>query len=196
MSKSILSITASVQSEGSLSRQLTAELIEHLTAVGEVEKVVERDLSDNTMDLLTAEHVGAFFTPAEDRSEEQRKLLQQSEALVDELLDADTLIIGTPMYNFSVPAVLKAWIDMICRVGRTFKYTEQGPVGLSTIDTAYIVVATGGSPIGSEIDFVVPYLTQVAKFIGVKEVKVIAADKVNQDRDAGIANAREAIKAA
>jgi len=196
MSKSILSVTASAQKEQSLSRQLVNELIEKLSTEGKVDTVVERDLSSNDVSLITAAHIGAFYTPEGDRSDEQSDLLRQSDVLVDELLAADTLIIGTPMYNFSVPAVLKAWIDMICRVGKTFRYTENGPEGLTHIETAYIVVATGGAPVDSPVDFVVPYLKQVAAFIGVKEVKVIAADRTNQDREAGIAKAREAIQAA
>jgi FMN-dependent NADH-azoreductase len=196
MGKSVLSVTASAQSgDVSVSRTLVSELIEKLGEREQLDTVVERDLSSNDIALVTEQHIAAFYTPEADRSAEQKSLLTQSETLVDELLAADTLIIGTPMYNFAVPAVLKAWIDMICRVGRTFQYTENGPEGLSKIETAYIVVATGGAPVRSPVDFVVPYLKQVASFIGVKEVKVIAADKINVDREASIAAARDQIAA-
>ncbi len=196
MNNTVLTVTASVQHDDSVSRQLVAELLEQLASDKDIDTIIERDLSANDLELLTAEHVGAFYTPESDRSEAQNKRLQQSDVLIGELKQAKTLIIGTPMYNFSVPAVLKAWIDLICRVGETFRYTENGPKGLLDIDTAYLVVATGGAPVNSPVDFVVPYLKQVMSFIGVKNVKVIAADKINQQKDAAIADAREQIKAA
>lgn len=195
MSKTVLAVTASVQQDVSISRELVTDLIEQLTRNGQVDTVIERDLSSNQVELLTASHVGAFYTPAEERSEEQKALLAQSDKYLDELKQADTLVIGTPMYNFSIPAVLKAWIDLICRVGESFRYTENGPEGLLNIEKAYIVVATGGAPIDSPVDFVVPYLKQVAKFIGVKEVEVIAADRTNAQREEAIAIAKEKIRA-
>jgi len=193
MKKNLLSITASVNQENSISRQLVDELIQQLVEQGNVGTVVQRDLSTNNMELLTASHVGAFYTGPEDRTAEQRVLLQQSDILLDELKQSDLLIIGTPMYNFSVPAVLKAWIDLICRVGESFRYTEHGPEGLLNIEKAYLVVATGGAPVNSQVDFVVPYLKQVMAFIGVKEVEVIAADRTNAQRDEALAIARSVI---
>ncbi|WP_197474906.1 FMN-dependent NADH-azoreductase, partial [Oleiphilus sp. HI0079] len=109
----------------------------------------ERDVSNNDIALVTGAHVGAFYTPAEERSDEQNALLEQSDALLAELKEANTLVVATPMYNFGIPASLKAWVDMICRVGETFRYTENGPEGLLNIDTMYLVVATGGAPVGS-----------------------------------------------
>lgn len=120
-------------------------------------------------------------------------MLQQSDQLVSELKHAKTLIVATPMYNFGVPASLKAWIDLVCRVGETFHYTENGPVGLSGVQTLYIVAATGGVPVDSPADFLVPYLRQFARFIGVQTVQVIAADRVNAQRDAALAAARDQI---
>ncbi|KZY66057.1 hypothetical protein A3738_17390 [Oleiphilus sp. HI0066] len=83
---------------------------------------------------------------------------------------------------------------MICRVGETFRYTENGPEGLLNIDTMYLVVSTGGAPVGSPVDFVVPYMKQVAAFIGVKNVEVIAADATNANRDAASEKARAKIE--
>lgn len=195
MSKTLLAVTASVQQESSISRELVNDLISQLTENGQFDTVVERDLSKNDAELLTASHVGAFYTPAEERSDDQVKVLTQSDLYLSELKNADALIIGTPMYNFSVPAVLKAWIDLICRVGESFRYTENGPEGLLGIEKAYLVVATGGAPIDSPMDFVVPYLKQIAKFIGVKEVEVIAADQTGAHREQAIAQAKEKIAA-
>ena len=178
-----------------MSRELVSELLAHLDEKGEIGRVVERDLASNEVELITANHVGAYYTPASDRSAAQHAQLEQSDALVAELKEADTLVIGSPMYNFSAPASLKAWIDLICRVGETFQYTEQGPQGLLNIETAYLVVATGGTPVGGEADFLVPYLKQIATFIGVKQVQVVAADKLQVDREQALDHARQQIAA-
>lgn len=193
MTKSILAISASAQQQNSLSRHLLAELLAYLDKTEQIGTLVERDLSRNDIALITEQHIGAFYTPKDERSEPQKQLLRQSDDLVAELQAADTLVIATPMYNFSVPASLKAWIDMVCRVGETFRYGDNGPEGLTNIDTAYIVVATGGVPIDSAYDFVVPYLKQVAAFIGVKEVKVVAADGSNSHREQALERARTTI---
>jgi len=193
MSLNILSISASVQGDQSTSRQLANELIIGIKQKSSDVSLFTRDVSNNDIAFVSADHVGAFYTPAPDRSAQQNALLTQSDALVNELKQADVLVIATPMYNFGVPASLKAWVDMICRVGETFRYTENGPEGLAGIDTMYVVVTTGGAPIGSAVDFVVPYLKQVAAFIGVKNVEVIAADATNANRDAALEKARTKI---
>ncbi len=195
MTHTALLVSASAQQDVSLSRQLAEDLIDHLQARGEVDRVLHRDLSNNDLQFVTQAHIGAFYTPPTERSPQQQQLLSQSDTLLDELKSADVLVLATPMYNFSVPAVLKAWIDLICRVGETFRYTPAGPEGLSRIKKAYIVVATGGAPIDSAVDFVVPYLKQVMKFIGINEIEVVAADRVNAQREQAIASAREAIAA-
>ena len=195
MSLNILSVSASVQGDQSTSRQLANELIRELTNKAGSSQICERDVSNNDIALVTGAHVGAFYTPADERSDEQNALLQQSDALLAELKAANTLVVATPMYNFGIPASLKAWVDMICRVGETFRYTENGPQGLLDIDTMYLVVATGGAPVGSAVDFVVPYMKQVAGFIGIKNVEVIAADRMNVDADASLAKAREELAA-
>jgi len=190
MSRKILKVSASVQGDDSLSRSLAQEFLSLPSVARHVESIVERDVSKNDIALLTAPHVGVFYTPKEERSAEQHTLLEQSDALIEELKQTNTLVIATPMYNFGVPASLKAWIDMICRVGETFQYTENGPKGLLNIDTLYLFVATGGAPIDSPVDFVTPYLKQIASFIGVKHVEVIAADATNKDRDVAIKKAQ------
>ena len=196
MNTTALFVSASVQpGEQSLSRQLAGELISHLQQRGKIDAVIERDLSANDLPLLTADHVAAFYTPAAERDATQAALLSASDALLAELREANTLIIASPMYNFSVPAVLKAWIDLICRAGESFRYTPEGPVGLLDIDTAYLVVATGGVPVRSPVDFLVPYLEQIARFIGVRRIEVIAADKLNSQRELALAQARSQIKA-
>lgn len=193
MKNTALVINASVQTaENSVSRRLVADLVERL----DFDTVIERDLSRNEAELITASHVGAYYTDRQERSEEQHAILAQSDALLAELKQANVLVIGAPMYNFSVPASLKAWIDLVCRVGETFRYTETGPQALLTIDTAYLVVATGGTPVGSDADFLVPYLEHVARFLGAKKVEVIAADRVNMDPEEAVLKAQARIAAA
>lgn len=193
MSLNILSVSASVQGDQSTSRRLANELIKGLAEKSGGAQVCERDVSNNDIALVTGEHLGAFYTPADERSDEQNALLQQSDALLAELKAANILVVATPMYNFGVPASLKAWVDMICRVGETFRYTENGPQGLLDIDTMYLVVATGGAPVGSAVDFVVPYMKQVAGFIGIKNIEVVAADRMNVDADASLKKARDEV---
>ncbi|MFT6975133.1 MAG: FMN-dependent NADH-azoreductase [Bermanella sp.] len=85
-------------------------------------------------------------------------------------MDTDTLVLAAPIYNFSVPAVLKQWIDYVCRAGITFKYEATGPVGLTNIKRAFIITSSGGVPVGSPMDFASGYLEQICNFIGVQEV--------------------------
>jgi len=171
----ILHVNASVNGENSNSRQIASKLIERIVAADPSAKVVERDANDKAISALTGETVGAFYTPEESRTDAQKEVIAVSDKMVAELQAADVLVIGAPMYNFSVPSTLKAWVDLIARVGVTFKYTENGAVGLLGGKKAYVVVATGGVPVNSPADFATPYLKQVLGFVGISEVEVIDA---------------------
>ncbi len=124
------------------------------------------------------EWVSANFTNPEERSDEQNEKLRFSDTLVAERKASDTIVIGTPINNFSVPAALKAWIDLIARAKKTFRYTEEGPVGLLEGKKAIVIVASGGTKVGSEIDCAINYLKHVLGFIGVTDVTVVAADQL------------------
>ena len=117
--------------------------------------------------------VAANFTPAADRSEAQNARLAQSDALVAELQAADTIVIGLPVYNFGVPAALKAWIDLIARAGVTFRYTAEGPEGLLTGKKVIVAFASGGVQLGSDYDFASTYLRHVLGFVGLTDVSII-----------------------
>ena len=104
-----------------------------------------------------------------------------SDAIVEDVNKQDTIIISTPIYNFSAPAVLKAWADLVARVNKTFSYTENGPVGLLKNKKAYVVVSSGGTKVGSEIDFFTPWMKHFLKFIGITDVEFIAADQLMSD---------------
>lgn len=191
MAQTILHINSSARHQGSISRDLTADLIARHKGAD----VITRDLADTPVPQISEDWIGASFTPADDRNATQIATLSLSDTLVDELIAADTIVIGLSMYNFSVPAALKAWIDHVARPGRTFNYTETGPVGLLTDKKAIIVMATGGVPHGSNMDYAAPYLTFFLGFLGITDVTVVAADSANADEAAARAKARTAIDA-
>ena len=178
----ILEINAAARYDGSISRKLAADLSNALADRFGNADVKRRDLAKG-LPFIDEEWVTANSTPEEERSEHHRKTLSYSDELVAELQDADVLVIGAPIYNFSVPAVLKAWIDMVARARLTFRYTETGPKGLLTGKKAYVVVPSGGVPVGSEMDFATPYLRHALAFIGITEVEFVGAQ--GADRDGG-----------
>ena len=178
----ILEINAAARYEGSISRDLVADLINALEDRFGSADIRRRDLAKG-LPFIDEDWVAANMTPEEERSEQHRKALAYSDELVAELQDADVLVIGAPIYNFSVPAVLKAWIDMVARARLTFRYTENGPEGLLTGKKAYIVVPSGGVPVGSEVDFATPYLRHALAFIGITDVEFVGAQ--GADRDGG-----------
>lgn len=184
----ILNIQASARLEGSTTRLLSEAALSQLAP----DAVVTRDLSGG-IELLDSDWVAANSTPAAERTEAQRKVLGLSDALIAEINDADTLIIGLPIYNFGVPAVMKAWIDQIARVGVTFSYSDNGPVGLLENKRAIILLVSGGTRLGSEIDFASGYIKHILGFIGITDVTIIAADALMQDAEAKITEARRAI---
>ncbi len=191
MTQTILHINSSARNTGSLSRDLTSDLV----ARHDGATVITRDLAQSPVPQITEDWIGASFTPADQRSDAQKDTLRLSDALVDELIAADSIVIGLAMYNFSVPAALKAWIDHVARPGRSFNYTETGPVGLLTGKRAIIVMATGGVPAGSDMDHAAPYLKFFLGFLGITDVTIIAADGANADESAARAKATEAIEA-
>lgn len=189
---SILKVDSSGRYADSASRALTADVTDALVKRHGATKVVERDLAHG-VDFVDGAWISANFTPADERSDAQRRTLGNSDALVRELTDADLIVIGAPIYNFGVPAVLKAWIDMIARARLTFRYTDKGPVGLLEGKKAYVVIASGGVPVDSPADFATPYLRQVLKFVGITDVTVIAADRLNARGETALDESRAAI---
>ena len=187
--KHVLLVSASGQGGGSVSRQLSRDLIAALQDhFGEID-VKERDVARG-MPFVDEPWIGANFTPEETRTDAQREALAYSDSLVAELEEADIVVIGTPMYNFSIPASLKAWIDMVTRARKTFRYTEKGPEGLLKNKKAYVVVATGGVGVGSDLDFVTPYLRHILSFVGIDDVDVIAADRLQSQAEEAMDSAR------
>lgn len=177
----VLRIDASMRSEGSVTRALADRLLSGMASADP--SVTVRDLAVSAPGFVDAEWIGANFTPADDRSPAQAAKLETSDALIAELQAAELIVIGSPIYNFSVPAALKAWIDQVARAGVTFRYTSEGPVGLLEGKRVVVLVASGGVPMDSPVDFMTPYLRHVMKFIGITDVTVIAADGLSQDAE-------------
>ncbi len=180
----ILRIDASARNQGSTTRSLTDRLVDRLLGQNYGAKVVHRDLAATPPALLDESWVFANFTDDAERSAEQKAALASSDELIAELEAADTIVIGVPVYNFGIPAALKAWIDLIARARRTFRYTETRPEGLLTGKKAYLVVASGGVPVGSDYDFASRYMLQVLGFVGITDVTVIDAGQQLMDEGA------------
>lgn len=184
----VLRIDASARRSGSISRDLNDRILARMPEA----HVTIRDLADG-MELIDETWIGANFTPSEDRSPVQQAKLALSDTLVSEVKEADILLIGLPIYNFGVPAALKAWIDQVARAGVTFKYSESGPVGLLEDKRAIITVASGGTAAGSEIDFATGYIRHVLGFIGITDVDFVSADQMMIDPDASLDSAHKAV---
>ena len=186
----ILHITASIRGEESVSNQIGQALLGSLKGDGDT--VTVRDLSRNDIPFVDAARFEANLTPAADRTSEQAELAAIADTLIEELQAADVIVFATPIYNFGVPAIVKAWADLVARAGTTFKYTENGPVGLLEGKKAYIAAASGGTPIGADFDFMSSWLTFFLGFLGISETHVIAADGImGADGEAKIAAAIE-----
>src|SRR5580698_2494743 len=163
----------------SVSRELTAAFVTQWKASHPDGAVVDLDLYGIAISPITEEWVGAVYTPEEAQTQAQKKLLALSDTLIAELEQADEYVIGVPMHNFSVPSVLKLWIDQIARVGRTFAYSEKGPKGLITGKKATFIIATGGiydaQTRMASFNFVEPYLRSVFGFLGVTDATFLTA---------------------
>jgi len=172
----ILQINSSIHGEAAASTQLAHEIAGQLGG-----EVVLRDLSIEPIPHLDAASFAAFSDPAQEHSELAAAGVERSNQLIEELREADTVVLAVPMYNFGIPSALKAWIDHIARAGVTFRYTSEGPQGLLG-DKRVIVVATrGGQYAGTDADNQSAYLRQVLGFIGLGDPEFVYAE--------GLANA-------
>lgn len=177
----------------SISRQLTEAFVTQWKSSHPNGTVIDRDLNAAVIPPITAEWVGAAYTPEEVRTPQQNALLALSETLIAELEHADEYVFGVPMHNFSVPSVLKLRIDQAARAGRTFSYADGKPKGLIVGKKATFIIATGGNYDAqtqmASFNFVEPYLRSVFGFLGVTDVTFLtvggtAALNYGQDRDA------------
>lgn len=173
MSQKILKIITSTNGENSFSNQLSNAVVAKLT-VGQPDTEVQTlDLTKTPLPYLTNTHISAVYTPAEAHSEEQKTALQYSDEAIQTLLDSDVIVIGVPLYNFGIPAVLKGWIDQVARAGKTFSYADGSPKGLVANKKVYLAIASGAifseGPYKS-YDFSESYLRTVLGFLGMTDV--------------------------
>ncbi|HQU66748.1 MAG TPA: NAD(P)H-dependent oxidoreductase [Albidovulum sp.] len=173
----ILRVESSIKGEASVSRRLTDRITARLEAANPGAEVTLRDLSKGVPQIDGA-WIGAVFTPAEARNADQAKIAAYSDTLLAEVKAADILVIALPVYNFGVPAPLKAWIDHLARKGETFTYTEAGPEGLLKGKRAIVALSSDGTKIGSEIDFASGYIRHMLGFFGITDVEFVAADQM------------------
>ncbi|MFN3712179.1 MAG: FMN-dependent NADH-azoreductase [Alcanivoracaceae bacterium] len=179
----LLYLSSSIFGDHGNTSQLASGFIQRWQAANPQGRVVERNLTANPLPHLDGDRVGAFFTPADQRSAEQQAAITESDALVTELNDADLVIIGLPMYNFGVPSQFKAWIDNVARAGVTFKYTDTGPVGLVANKPVLVFSARGGVYANTPNDHQEPFLRQFLGFIGLTDVRFVFAEGVNMGDD-------------
>lgn len=180
--KKILMIEVSPRGNGSASRAVADTLAARLTRLYPSAKLVRRDLVAEQLPHLDEITLRAISTKDPAEAESLKAATRQSDQLTDELLESDLLVMATPMWNFGIPSALKAWIDLVVRPGRTFRYSDGGVIGMAKDKKAILVVASGGvfteGP-WSPWDFVEPYLRQILGFIGIVDVQAVRVEGMN-----------------
>ena len=185
----LLHIDSSVLGTNSVSRQLTQRIVDQWRAAHPQASVEYLDLGRHAPSHLSGDSLGFRLGPdADGLTDSQRRENELSEKLVSQFLAADVVVIGAPMYNFSVPSQLKAWIDRIAQVGRTFKYTEKGPQGLAGGKTVIVASSRGGvystNPALAGLDHQESYLRTVFGFFGITDVRFVRAEGVGMGPEA------------
>lgn len=173
----ILNINSSSNRVSSTSSNYAKQVVDRLTYSNPGATVIERHTTYSDLPFINEEILGALFVKGE-RNTKQKEALTLSDKLVSELQAADTLVISAPIYNFSIPASLKAYFDLVARAGLTFHYTENGPEGLLKDKKAYIVISSGGTEIESEIDFAGKYIKHFLGFLGITDVEFVRLDQM------------------
>jgi len=197
MSKTLLQINASLFSGAGQSTLLADAFVARWQAANPGATVVRRDLAREPVPHLTAERFQAFLAKSEERTAEQRAVDAYSMALIEEMKRADVIVLGVPMYNFSVPSTLRAYFDHIARAGITFGYTEQGPVGLLRGKKVYVFAARGGLYAGTPKDTQTPYLRDFLALLGMTDVEFVYAEGLaigEEIKQRAVAGARAAIE--
>ena len=196
----LLFVTSSLFGEGSQSRLIAGEFIDRWRRSHPRTVVVERELTAETMPHLNLPALAAAVTPAETRSAEQHQAAALADTLIAEVEAAEVIVLAVPMYNFSIPSTLKAWIDHITRSGRTFRYGAGGPEGLLRGKKVFVITGRGlvygdSSP-GKDMDFQAPYLRAMLAFLGLDDVTFIHLEglKISPEAASGtLERARQAI---
>jgi FMN-dependent NADH-azoreductase len=190
---SLLQVNASINNSNGQSSQLANQFVAAFLARNPSAKIVVRDVAAaEPVPHLDAERFGAFIAKTEERSAAQHAVVAYSDTLINELKQADVIVLGLPMYNFGVPSQLKAYFDHIARAGVTFKYTDKGPVGLLTGKKVYVFAARGGLYAGTPLDTQTNYVRDFLRFLGMTDVEFVYAEGLAvspQSKETGLAKA-------
>lgn len=195
----ILQINGSARAGNGHSTRLANDIVARLRSETPTAQLTVRDLARNPHPALDEAALGALFTPESERSAEQAARVALDDELIAELMAADVIVLGVPMYNFGVSSQIKNWIDAVARARVTFRYTETGAEGLVKGKTVYVAFARGGRYRGTAADSQTPYLQTVLGFLGMTDVRFIYAEGLNLGEDAvtqGFAEAQADIAAA
>jgi FMN-dependent NADH-azoreductase len=194
--KTLLQINSSVFGENGQSSLLNQQFVNEWLAKKPDGQIIKRDLTQDVVPHLDSTRVSAFFTPAENRTAEQQSIVDFSDLLINEIQQADAIVMGIPMYNFSIPSQLKSYFDHLARVGVTFKYTETGPVGLLNNKPVYIITTRGGIHKGLPTDSLTGLVKAFLNFLGIKDLHFIYAEglAMSQVKDESLDDAKKAIR--
>ncbi len=180
--KKILNVISSARGAASNSTQLVNAITEKITSQYPGSTVNLRDLVEHHYPHLEEAHLNAFHTPAENATPEDKEAVRHSDEAIEEIFEADIIVIGVPIYNFNIPSALKAWLDHLARAGKTFSYQTGRPEGLVKGKKVYLAIASGGvysdGPMKA-YDFAEPYLRAVLGFIGITDVTTFRVEGVN-----------------
>jgi len=189
----LLQINASINDDNGQSSQLANQFVAAFrTRIPNAKIVLRNVAAADPVPHLNAERFGAFITKAEERNAEQHAVVAYSDRLIDELQQADVIVLGLPMYNFGVPSQLKAYFDHVARAGVTFKYTDKGPVGQLTGKKIYVFAARGGLYAGTPMDTQTSYVRDFLRFLGMADVEFVYAEGLAispQSKEEGLAKA-------
>lgn len=192
----LLQINASIFSTGGQSSQLAEQFVAAWRKKRPDTQVILRDLARDPVPHLTAERFQAFLKQPAERTAPEQAAVNDSDTLIDEMKRADILVLGLPLYNFGVPSALKAYFDHVARAGVTFRYTENGPIGLLTGKKAYVFATRGGQYAGTPLDTQTQYVRNFLRFLGIADVEFVYAEGLaisEPTKQAAVAQARGAV---
>ena len=195
--KTLLLIHSSLQGTESLSSSLAADYVAQWQANNRDGRLISRDLAANPVPHLTAERFAALTTAADERNAEQQAVAAFSDQLIDELQQADEVLIAVPMHNFGIPSTLKAYFDHVARAGITFRYTADGAVGLLTNKRAIVFATRGGKYAGTPLDTQTSYIKTFLAFLGIDNTEFVYAEGTamgDESLKAGIQSAQQKIR--
>lgn len=190
--RTVLTLISSLNGANGESAKLIESYIQQYKASNEQVEVIYRDLSDGSIPHLNADGFSGFATPAYELTQTQKPSVNLSNELIQELQQADIILMGLPLYNFGVPSTFKAWIDHVARAGITFKYGSNGPEGLLTGKQVIVMATRGGQYAGTPGDTQTPFVKQVLGFVGLTDVEFIYVEGLARSGD----QKEQALKAA